>query len=110
MEVIKVRKGQIKRLWIPEQKLEIVHKHLDEHISVRTLEKEYTADRSMICRRVKEYIAEREDAFIPKGHPVNQFAALYVSKSGYYRWRGRQGKPNRYERDRQHLRSYWQNS
>ena len=26
-----------------------------------------------------------------------------VSKSGYYRWRGRQGKPNRYEQDRQLL-------
>ena len=26
-----------------------------------------------------------------------------VSKSGYYRWRGRQGKPNHYEQDRQLL-------
>ena len=29
-----VRKGQEKRVWTPEQKSEIVHKHLDEHISV----------------------------------------------------------------------------
>ena len=81
MEVIKVRKGQIKRVWTPEQKSEIVHKHLDDHISVRTLEREYTADRSMICRWVKEYIAEGEAAFIPKGHPGNHFAALHVSKN-----------------------------
>ena len=75
-----MRKGQKKRVWTPEQKSEIVHKHLDEHISVRTLEREYTTDRSMICRWVKEYIAEGESAFIPKGHPGNPFAALHTSK------------------------------
>ena len=76
-----MRKGQSKRVWTPEQKSESVHKHLDDHISVRTLEREYTADRSMICRWVKEYIAEGETAFIPKGHPGNHFAALHVSKN-----------------------------
>ena len=81
MEVGTVRKGQKKRIWTPEQKSEIVHKHLDEHISVRTLEREYTADRSMICRWVKEYIAKGECAFIAKGHPGNPFAALHVSKN-----------------------------
>ena len=81
MEVGTVRKGQKKRIWTPEQKSEIVHKHLDEHISVRTLEREYTADRSMICRWVKEYIAKGEYAFIAKGHPGNPFAALHVSKN-----------------------------
>ena len=81
MEVVIVRKGQTKRVWTPEQKSEIVHKHLDDHISVRTLEREYSADRSMICRWVKEYIAEGEAAFIPKGHPGNHFAALHVSKN-----------------------------
>jgi hypothetical protein len=35
----------------------------------------------MICRWVKEYIAEGEAAFIPKGHPGNPFAALHVSKN-----------------------------
>ena len=80
MEVGTMRKGQKKRVWTPEQKSEIVHKHLDEHISVRKLEREYTADRSMICRWVKEYIAEGESAFIPKGHPGNPFAALHTSK------------------------------
>ena len=80
MEVVTVRKGQKKRVWTAEQKSEIVHKHLDDHVSVRTLEREYTADRSMICRWVKEYIAEGESAFIPKGHPGNPFAALHTSK------------------------------
>lgn len=36
MEVVKVRKGQAKRVWTPEQKSEIAHKHLGNHISVRT--------------------------------------------------------------------------
>ena len=76
-----MKKGQTKRVWTPEQKSEIVHKHLDEHISVRTLEKQYNADRSMICRWVKKYIAEGETSFIPKGHPGNPFAALHTSKS-----------------------------
>ena len=37
---------ETKRVWTPEQKAEIVHKHLDEHISVRTLEKQSIASRS----------------------------------------------------------------
>lgn len=76
-----MKKGQSKRIWTPEQKAEIVHKHLDEHVSVRTLEKEYRADRSMICKWVKKYIAEGEDALIPKSRPGNPFAALHVSKN-----------------------------
>lgn len=76
-----MKKGQARRVWTPEQKAEIVHKHLDNHISVRTLEKEYHADRSMICKWVKKYIAEGECSFVHKGHPGNPFAALHVSKN-----------------------------
>jgi transposase-like protein len=76
-----MKKGQKKRIWTPEQKSEIVHKHLDENTSVRTLEREYHADRGMICRWVKEFIAEGESAFVPKGHPGNPFAALHTSKN-----------------------------
>ena len=75
-----MKKGQSKRVWTAEEKSEIVHKHLDEHISVRTLEKEYNADRSMICRWVKKYIAEGDKSFCHKGHPGNPFAALHTSK------------------------------
>ena len=74
-------KCQTRRVWTPEQKAEIVHKHLDNHISVRTLEKEYHADRSMICKWVKRYITEGESSFVHKGHPGNHFAALHVSKN-----------------------------
>ena len=72
-----MKKGQARRVWTPEQKAEIVHKHLNNHISVRTLEKEYHADRSMICKWVKKYIAEGECSFVHKGHPGNPFAECY---------------------------------
>ena len=76
-----MKKGKSRRVWTPEQKAEIVYKHLNNHISVRTLEKEYQADRSMICKWVKKYIAEGESSFVHKGHPGNHFAALHVSKN-----------------------------
>lgn len=75
-----MRKGQKKRIWTPGQKLEIVKKHLEEHISVHTLEKEYGAEHSMICRWTKEYIAEGEAGLQPKPRPGNRFAALHRSK------------------------------
>ena len=81
LEVETVKKGQSRKVWTPEEKAEIVHKHLDQHISVRTLEKEYHADRSMICKWVKKYIAEGDSSFVHKGHPGNPFAALHLSKN-----------------------------
>ena len=76
-----MRKGQKKRLWTPSQKLEIVKKHLVDHISVRALEKEYGAEHGMICRWVKEYIAGGEAGLEPKKRPGNKFAALHRSKN-----------------------------
>lgn len=76
-----MKKGQKKRIWTREQKSEIVHKHLDGHVSLRRLEAEYQADRSMICKWVKKYIAEGESSFEAKGHPGNPFAALHTSKN-----------------------------
>ena len=76
-----MKKGQKKRKWTVEQKLEIVHKHLDEHISVRTLAKEYGTDSGMICRWTKEYLAGGEQGMTPKARPGNKFAALHRSKN-----------------------------
>ena len=76
-----MKKKQKKRVWTPEQKLEIVRKHLDEHVSVRKLEKEYQVDHSTICRWTKEYLAGGEGAFEPKKRPGNRFAALHTSKN-----------------------------
>ena len=76
-----MKKGQKKRVWTPDQKLEIVRKHLDEHISVKKLGMEYQVDHSMICRWTKEYLAGGEGAFEPKKRPGNRFAALHRSKN-----------------------------
>ena len=77
-----MKKGQRKRVWSKEQKLEIIGKHLNEHISVRTLEKEYNADRSMICHWLRDYGKYGEAAFNSKSHRKgNPFAALHTSKT-----------------------------
>ena len=76
-----MRKGQKKRKWTPTQKMEIVKKHLDEHVSVKKLEKEYEVEHSTICRWTKEYLSERAAAFEPKKRPGNRFAALHRSKN-----------------------------
>lgn len=76
-----MKKGQTKRIWTKEQKLEIINRHLNDHISVRTLEKEYSADRSMICHWVKDYEESGESAFDSKKKPGNHYAALHTSKT-----------------------------
>ena len=76
-----MKKGQKKRIWTPEQKLEIVQKHLEEHISVEKLGKEYAADTGMICRWVKGYISGGRAGLEPKKRPGNKFAALHRSKN-----------------------------
>ena len=76
-----MRKGQKKRVWTPEQKLEIIQKHLEDHISLRILEKKYNAERSMISHWVKAYIADGEAGIQPKVRPGNKYAALHVSKN-----------------------------
>ena len=79
---MEMKKGQKKRTWTKEQKLEIIEKHLKEHVSVRALEKEYSADRSMICHWLKDYDKYGEAAFNSKSHRQgNHFAALHTSKS-----------------------------
>ena len=76
-----MEKGRKNRKWTPEQKLEIVHKHLDDHISVKKLEKEYQVEHSTICRWTKKYLVGGEAAFEPKSRPGNKFAALHQSKN-----------------------------
>ena len=74
-----MKKGQKKRIWTKEQKLEIINKHLKEHVSVKTLAQEYNADKSMICHWVKDYTQFGTAAFEPKKHSGNPFAALHTS-------------------------------
>ena len=76
-----MEKGRKNRKWTPEQKLEIVHKHLNDHISVKKLEKEYQVEHSTICHWTKKYLVGGEAAFEPKSRPGNKFSALHRSKN-----------------------------
>ena len=76
-----MKKGQRRREWSKEQKLEIIEKHLGNHISVRTLGKEYNADYSMIARWVRLYGEYGEKAFDKKRPPGNKFAAMHTNKN-----------------------------
>lgn len=73
------KKGIPHRKWTKEQKLEIIRKHLDEHIAVTRLAKQYNVGDGLICTWVKTYLEEGEEALVP--HHGNRYAALYRSKN-----------------------------
>ena len=73
-----MKKGQVKRMWTKEQKLEIVHKHLDEHISVKKLGKEYGINHGQVSTWTKKYLEGGEKALAAR--PGNKFASLHRSK------------------------------
>lgn len=75
-----MKKGQHPRKWSKEQKLEIIKKHLNEHISIRALGKEYDADHSMIARWARNYDKYGEKALEEKKHAGNKYAAIHTSK------------------------------
>ena len=76
-----MRKGQKKRVWTVEQKLEIVQKHLDEHMSLGTLGQEYELNTGLICTWTKKYLQEGIAGLEAKPRPGNKFAALHKSKN-----------------------------
>ena len=76
-----MRKGQKKRVWTVDQKLEIVQKHLDEHLSIRAIGQEYGLNNSLVCAWTKKYLEEGMAGLEPKPRPGNKFAALHRSKN-----------------------------
>ena len=77
-----LKKGQTKRIWTKEQKLSIVKRYYEEHVSAGTLAKEYNADKGMICRWIRGYNQYGESAFDAKNsRKGNPFSALHTSKS-----------------------------
>ena len=73
------KKGIPHRKWSKEEKLKIIHLHLDEHMSLLKIEKEYGIRNGLVCTWVKKYLEEGEDALEP--HNGNPYAALHTSKS-----------------------------
>ena len=73
------KKGIPHRKWTKEEKLNLVKLHLDEHVSLRQIEKEYLVSNSLVSAWVKKYLQEGADALEP--HKGNPYAALHRSKS-----------------------------
>jgi transposase-like protein len=73
------KKGIPHRKWSKDEKLQIIRLHMDEHISIRQIEKEYGVSNSLVSTWVKKYLEEGEDALEP--HNGNPYAALHTSKS-----------------------------
>ena len=73
------KKGVPHREWSKEEKLRIIRLHLDEHISIRKIEKEYGVSNGLVSAWVKKYLEEGEEALEP--HTGNPYAALHTSRS-----------------------------
>ena len=76
-----MKKGQKKRIWTKEDKLEIIKRYAEEHLSARELGRIYNADHSMICRWIREYTAKGEATFEEVKRSRNKYAALHTSKN-----------------------------
>ncbi len=82
MGVINLKKGQVKRIWTKEQKIAIIRRYYEEHISAGSLAREYDADKGMIYRWIRNYNQYGEAAFDCKNNRKgNPFSALHTSKS-----------------------------
>lgn len=73
------KKGIPHRKWSKEEKMKIIKLHLEEHIPVCEIERQYSISNSLVCAWVKKYITEGEDALEPRNG--NPYAALHTSKS-----------------------------
>jgi len=74
-------KGQKFRKWCFEEKLRIVKRHTEDHVSVKQLAKEEGTTSGMICRWVREYEGAGEEGLQARKRPGNPYAALNTSKS-----------------------------
>ena len=73
------KKGTPHRKWSKKEKLRFIRLHLDEHISIKEIEKKYGVRHSLVSTWVKRYLEDGEEALEPKNG--NPYAALHTSKS-----------------------------
>ena len=73
------KKGTPHRRFSKEEKLKYVRLHLDEHIPLRQIEREYGISNSLVAEWVKRYLQDGEEALEP--HNGNPYAALHRSKN-----------------------------
>ena len=73
------KKGTPHRKFSKEEKLKYIKLHLDEHISIKEIERQYGIRSSLVSAWVKRYLEDGEDALEPKNG--NPYAALHRSKN-----------------------------
>ena len=73
------KKGTPPKRYSNDEKMKYVRLHLDEHMSLRQIEKEYGIGNALVGAWVKKYLEEGEEALEP--HNGNPYAALHRSKS-----------------------------
>ena len=73
------KKGTPHRKYSKEEKMRYVRLHLEDHISVRQIERDYGIGNALVSSWVKRYLQDGEDALEP--HNGNPYAALHRSKS-----------------------------
>ena len=78
---VQMKKGQKKRIWAKEDKLKIIKRYTEEHLSARELGRIYNADHSMICKWIREFTIKGEAAFEEAKRIGNKYAALHTSKN-----------------------------
>lgn len=72
------KKGVPHRKWSKKEKLQYVRLHLDEHMSLMQIEREYHVSNGLVSTWVKRYLEEGEEALEPRNG--NPYAALHTSK------------------------------
>ena len=73
------KKGTPHRKFSKEEKMKYVRLHLEEHISLPQIEREYGVGNSLVSSWVKRYVQDGEDALEPRNG--NPYAALHRSKN-----------------------------
>jgi transposase len=77
------RKGSTgpQRKWTIEEKMKIIRKHLDEHVSFRRLEKEFEVNRGQIHSWITKYINQGESGLETYHEQRNPMAHLNRKKN-----------------------------
>ena len=73
------KKGTPHRKFSKEEKMKYVRLHLDEHVALMQIEREYGIRNTLVSEWVRRYLQDGEDALEPRNG--NPYAALHRSKN-----------------------------
>ena len=73
------KKGTPHRRFSKEEKMKYVRLHLDEHVALMQIEREYGIRNTLVAEWVKRYLQDGEDSLEPRNG--NPYAALHRSKN-----------------------------